>query len=100
MKKSLKSLYNSFKRRFLRHGFRNTAIFIFSCGILFVGILLIWVSTFQVPSLDTIEQRKVSQSTKIYDNTGKILLYDVYKDTKRQIVPFEEISKNIKDATL
>ena len=83
-----------------RHGFRNIVIFLFSCGVLLTGIMLIWVSTFQVPSLDTIEQRKVSQSTKIYDNTGKILLYDVYKNTKRQIVPFENISQHIKDATV
>ena len=85
---------------FKKHGIRNIVIFLFSCGVLLVGIMLIWVSTFQIPSLDTIEQRKVSQSTKIYDSTGKILLYDVYKNTKRQIVPFEDISKNIKDATM
>ena len=85
---------------FKKHGIRNIVIFLFSCGVLLVGIMLIWFSTFQIPSLDTIEQRKVSQSTKIYDSTGKILLYDVYKNTKRQIVPFEDISKNIKDATM
>jgi len=73
---------------------------LFSCGILLAGIALIWVSTFQIPSLDTIEARKVSQSTKIYDNTGKILLYDVYQNTKRTVVPFEDISQNVKSATL
>lgn len=83
-----------------QHGMRNIVIFLFSCGVLLVGILLIWVSTFQIPSLNTIEERKVSQSTKIYDNTGKILLYDVYKNTKRKIIPFDQISQHIKDATL
>jgi len=64
------------------------------------GILAIWISTFKIPSLDTIENRKVSQSTKIYDSTGKILLYDVYQNTKRTVVPFEEISPYIKDSTI
>ncbi len=82
------------------HKLRNTIIFLFSCGILFAGILLIWVSTFQVPSLDTIEARKISQSTKIFDRTGKILLYDVYQKTERTIVPFADISQNIKASTL
>ncbi len=68
--------------------------------MVFLGFLLIWVSTFQIPSLDTIEERKVSQSTKIYDSTGKILLYDVYQNTKRTIVPVDQISKYIKDATI
>lgn len=88
------------KSLFFRHGFRNIVIFLLSCGMLLAGFILIWVSTFQIPSLNTIEERKVSQSTKIYDNTGKILLYDVYQKTKRTIVPFENISEYIKNATL
>ncbi|MEI6843616.1 MAG: transglycosylase domain-containing protein [bacterium] len=87
-------------RKVKKHGIRNILLFIFSCGVFLVGAVLIWVSTFQIPSLDTVEARKVSQSTKIYDNTGKILLYDVYQNTRRTIVPFEDISQNIKSATL
>lgn len=46
------------------------------------------------------EARKVSQSTKIYDSTGKILLYDVYQNEKRTVVPIEDVSQYIKDATI
>lgn len=88
------------KKPVFKHGLRNIVIFILSCGVIVVGILLIWVSTFQIPSLDTIEERKVGQSTKIYDNTGKVLLFDVYNKAKRTIVPIEEISQHIKDATI
>jgi 1A family penicillin-binding protein len=88
------------KSFFSKHKLRNLFIFVFSCGVIISGILLIWVSTFQIPSLDTIEERKVSQSTKIYDSTGKILLYDVYHKAKRTVVPIEEISQHIKDATI
>lgn len=82
------------------HGIRNILIFLVSCFILLSGFLLIWVSTFQIPSLDTLEERKISQSTKIYDSTGKILLYDIFQTKRRTIVPFNQISQNIKDATL
>lgn len=88
------------KNPFARHGFRNIIVFLMSCGIFLTGIMLIWVSTFKIPSLNTIEERKVTQSTKIYDNTGKILLYDVYNKTKRTIVPIENISPYIKEATI
>lgn len=88
------------KNLFKNHGLRNIVVFFVSCGVIGAGILLIWVSTFQIPSLDTIEERKVSQSTKIYDNTGKILLYDVYHKAKRTIVPLDDISQHIKDATI
>lgn len=89
------------KKGFLaKHGLRNIFIFILSCGALFLGILFIWVSTFKIPSLDTVEERKLSQSTKIYDSTGKILLYDVYQNTKRTPIAFDQISQYIKDATV
>lgn len=83
-----------------RHGARNILIFLISTAIVIFSIMVIWVSTFKIPSLDTIEARKIGQSTKIYDNTGKILLYDVYQNAKRTVVPFEDISKYIKDATV
>lgn len=85
---------------FKKHGLRNIVIFLVSCGVLVSGIVLIWLSTFQIPSLETIEARKISQSTKIYDSTGEILLFDVYQNTQRTVVPFTEISQYIKDATL
>ncbi len=83
-----------------KHGLRNVSVFLVSCGILLASFILIWVSTFKIPSLDTIEERKVSQSTKIYDSTGKVLLYDVYQKAKRTIVPIENISPYIKEATI
>lgn len=83
-----------------KHGLRNTIVMFISLGIFLSGLLLIWVSTFKVPSLDTIQDRKVSQSTKIYDSTGKILLYDVYQKAKRTVVPLDQISENIKSATI
>ncbi|MFZ2621229.1 MAG: transglycosylase domain-containing protein [Minisyncoccia bacterium] len=88
------------KRVLVRHKLRNLIVFLLSCGILATGILLIWISTFKIPALETIEERKIAQSTKIYDNTGKILLYDIYQNTKRTIVPLENISQYLKEATI
>jgi 1A family penicillin-binding protein len=74
--------------------------------VLFVGIvvivsgLLIWVSTLEIPDLSSFEDRRILQSTKIYDRTGEILLYDLHQDVKRTIVPFENISRNLKNATI
>ncbi len=87
-------------KAFAKHGLRNVLVFVFSLGVILGGIMLIWVSTFKIPSLETIQERKVSQSTKIYDATGKILLYDVYQKRKSTAVPFENISQYVKDATV
>jgi 1A family penicillin-binding protein len=72
----------------------------FALCILITGGLLIWVATFKLPDLGAIAQVQAVESTKIYDRTGKILLYDVHHDIKRTSIPFDQISKNIKDATV
>jgi 1A family penicillin-binding protein len=64
------------------------------------GIVFLWISTLEIPDLSTFEERRVLQSTKIYDRTGEILLYDLHQDVKRTIVPYEEISRHIKNATV
>ena len=45
--------------------------------LLFSGGLL-WASTLSIPDIAAFETRKVAESTKIYDRTGEILLYDVH----------------------
>ncbi|MFA6340765.1 MAG: penicillin-binding protein [Candidatus Paceibacterota bacterium] len=66
----------------------------------FAGFIALWISTFKMPDLSSFDTRKVAQSTKIYDRTGKILLYDVHENTKRTSVPFADISMHIKNATV
>ena len=67
--------------------------------ILLSGIL-VWVSTLEIPDLSSFEDRRILQSTKIYDRTGEILLYDLHQDVKRTIVPYENISRYLKNATI
>jgi len=73
---------------------------LFSLGFLTLGIISFWISTFKMPDLSSFEQRTISQSTKIYDRTGKVLLFDLNQDLKRKVVPFTDISKYIKNATV
>ncbi len=69
-------------------------------GIFAVSSFLIWATTIEIPDFSLFETRKVSQSTKIYDRTGKIVLYDVHKDVRRTLVDFDKISPEIKNATV
>jgi len=78
----------------------DVAILLFAAGVILAAIILFWVSTLEIPDLSTFEERRVLQSTKIYDRTGEILLYDLHQDVKRTIVPFEDISRHIKNATI
>ncbi len=69
-------------------------------GILAVAAILMWVLTLKIPDFGSFENRKVVQSTKIYDRTGQILLWDVHQNIRRTVVPFDQISRNIKNATV
>ena len=40
------------------------------------------------------------QSTKLYDRTGQTLIYEIYGNEKRTIVPFAEIPDTLKNAVL
>ena len=69
-------------------------------GFILGGGLFVWISTLKIPDLSSFEQRRIEQSTKIYDRTGEVLLYDLHQDVRRTIVPFEKISYNIKNASV
>ena len=56
------------------------------------GLLILWLATLKIPALESISERRLDGSTKIYDRTGLILLYDFSPDVRRAIVPFEKIS--------
>jgi penicillin-binding protein 1C len=62
--------------------------------------LVIWVSFLSLPDFSSFEDRLVEESTKIYDRTGKILLYDVHKDIRRTSVPLSDISPQVRNATI
>lgn len=78
----------------------DVLIGLFVLGLIFTGIFVIWVATLKMPDLSSFQDRQVLQSTKIFDRTGKILLYDLHQDVRRTVVPYENISRNIKNATV
>lgn len=53
-----------------------------------------------VPSIQEIGAQQIGQSTKIYDRTGTVLLYDIDNGQHRTLVPFGEIPQSLKDATI
>lgn len=90
-------LMKDFWRRFknTNHYFAIGAVALFACGF-----FVLWVASLRIPALESIAERRVDQSTKIYDRTGEILLYDTSRDVKRAVIPFEEISQDVKEATI
>jgi len=65
-----------------------------------VGSAIVWAMLSPIPSIDNFENRKVSESTKIYDRTGNIVLFDVFGQIRRTSIPLEDVSVHIRNATI
>lgn len=73
-----------------------TKVFVIGAVLFGVGLIGGTVAVLAIsrdlPDPEKISERQVAQSTKIYDRTGEHLLYEVFQDQKRTIVPLEDIS--------
>lgn len=54
----------------------------------------------ELPRPEKFLERKVFQSTKIYDRTGEVLLYTIHGEEKREIVPLDQISDYLKKSVV
>lgn len=86
------------KRKILK---KLAAVFV---GLVFLGAIgaagVFAYFAKDLPDPASLGNRQVTESTKIYDRTGKVLLYEVHGEEKRTIVPFSEISQDLKNATI
>lgn len=69
-------------------------------ALLIIGVFLIFIFSRNLPSAEQIANHQVSESTKIYDRTNKILLYEISNGEKRTYVPLTEIPQDLKEATI
>jgi penicillin-binding protein 1C len=90
------------KKQFRFLSLHKKTIFLFGVGSFFFlfGALLLWASLIPLPDFATFKDRKVVESTKIYDRTGKVLLYDVHQDVQRTVVPLDQIPVYLQNATI
>ena len=73
---------------------------IFSLVFFVGGSFVLWAAMIDVPSIDGFHTRKVAESTKIYDRTGKVLLYDVHGSIRRTIISLDAVSHHARNATV
>ncbi|MEK7507552.1 MAG: hypothetical protein AAB602_00500, partial [Patescibacteria group bacterium] len=63
------------------------------------SVFLLFYFSRDLPTIEQISSRQVSQSTKIFDRTGAVLLYEISSGQERTVVQLENIPKYLKDAT-
>src|SRR3989344_8307315 len=53
-----------------------------------------------LPRPERYTEAAFSQPTEVYDRTGKVLLYELYKEQKRTPVKLEEVPENLQHAII
>ena len=85
-------------RKFFRVGLA-VGFLAFIIGALWGGILFLRLSQ-SIPNPNTLIDREIAQSTKIFDRTGETVLYEIHGEEKRTLVPLSEIPASLKNATI
>lgn len=83
-----------------KHFWKNAALVSAGVFILIMGAGVLLLASLRIPDFRFFEERKVTNSIKIYDRTGEILLYNIHGDIKRTDISSEEMGVNIKNATV
>ncbi|MEI6304484.1 MAG: penicillin-binding protein [Candidatus Taylorbacteria bacterium] len=87
------------KKSKLRH-IKGLVMVVISISFVLVGAGALWVATLRMPDLNSFQARKISESTKIYDRTGSVLLYDTGKNARLSYVSLASTSPFVQKATI
>jgi 1A family penicillin-binding protein len=79
---------------------KNFILILLIVGIFSGGGFLLWAASLKTPDINSFDTRLAGISTKIYDRTGNVLLYDVNSQVRRTVVPYTDISNHVKNASI
>ncbi|MBP6912462.1 MAG: transglycosylase domain-containing protein [Candidatus Pacebacteria bacterium] len=79
---------------------RNLLLGFLSLCFIFVTIVVLVYSQMKLPDFNNFLDYKISNSTKIYDRTGDIVLYDLQGSVRRTEIPLANMGENLKKATI
>ena len=82
--------------------FKKIVLFLilFLITLFFIGGVVFVYFSKDLPNPLDFKNRIVNQSTKIYDRTGKIILYEIHGGEKRTVVNWDDISPYVFSTTL
>jgi membrane peptidoglycan carboxypeptidase len=90
---------NRFKRYWLNAEGAQRIGKIAAAGFVVVAVVFIYFAK-DLPSPSKINARIGSQNTEFYDRTGQVKIWEVHGDKNRKVIEFNDMSPNIKNATV
>jgi len=87
-------------KRTWRFPWKKILLGLLALFFLFVGAILVWASFIKLPDISVFEARVISNSSKITDRTGQIVLYDAHQSVKRTQVTLAQTGYPIQKAVI
>ncbi len=84
------------QKRWVRWSLYTLGVFCL-LSVSIVGAAYVFVAK-DLPSVVNLDERRIAESSQIYDRTGEVLLYEISGDENRRIISSEEISDTLKQA--
>ncbi len=90
------------RKKIKRGGFKKIVwkIAVVVAAVFVLGVTAMMIMAGNLPSVTEFSSQNMSQSTRIYDRTGQIILYEVNSGEKRNVVSLDQISQYLRDATI
>ena len=81
--------------------FLSLKISVFCVLVIFFTLVFLFVYYAKdLPRPEKFTERDLVESTKIFDRTGEVLLYELYGEEKREIIPFDSMPDYLKNAPI
>lgn len=78
--------------------FKAVFFLVFFIILFFVSILFYYGK--DLPRPEIFSEREIAESTKIFDRTGKVLLYEIFGEERRTYVKLEQIPQSLRQAVI
>ncbi len=75
-----------------------TGMCILLLGFIILGLFIYYAK--DLPRPEKFTEKQFTQSTKIYDRTGEVLLYKIYGEEKRTLIPLSAVPEHLKQAII
>lgn len=102
VRKYLRKYLNKYSKRQLKQWAVRAGVALAAFAVFFAatGALAFAYFSYTLPPIEEINNRKTAESTKIYDRTGEVLLYEIRGEERRTIISSEDIPEYMKLSTI
>lgn len=100
VKKVTKYIENPKVKHFTKNYLKYFGYVILGFLTLVIALSIFYLATVPLPDISNFDKRIITESTKIYDRSGKILLYDNHNTIRRTVVDLNKINPLISNAII